>query len=76
VQELRRRRTDQTIELRKARKDEQLTKRRNIDTDEIDNGRIGMSPLQEQKQTNGSAAPPQPVVNESNIKQIVSGMFT
>ncbi|CAL8090285.1 unnamed protein product [Orchesella dallaii] len=67
--ELRRRRTDQSLELRKARKDEQLTKRRNIDTDELDNT---LSPAHE---TNGVQTAAAVSVNESTLKQIVMDMF-
>lgn len=69
LQELRRRRTDQSVELRKARKDEQLSKRRNIDTDELDNP---ASPVHE---ATGGQTPQSVAVNEATLKQIVHDMF-
>ncbi len=66
-QELRRRRTDATVELRKARKDEQLSKRRNIDTDETD-----AQPLTEQQSNGHSVTPNNLVVNTETVSKIVS----
>jgi hypothetical protein len=68
MKELRRRRTDQSVELRKARKDEQLSKRRNIDTDEIDG--VVNNPLSE---NNGVTSTN--VLTEDNIRQVVEGIF-
>lgn len=61
----------QSVELRKARKDEQLTKRRNIDTDELDASPI--SPLSDSK--NVAHAAPVVVVNEQTLKQLVDDLF-
>jgi len=71
TEELRRRRTDATVELRKARKDEQLSKRRNIDTDETDSY---ASPTGEHSNlNNGPAAGP---LSSTTVKKIVDDIFS
>ncbi|XP_014668060.1 PREDICTED: importin subunit alpha-5-like [Priapulus caudatus] len=62
VEELRRRRTDVSVELRKARKEDQLMKRRNVDTCPDD---MPTSPLQQQ---NTNKAP------QMQLKDIIAGI--
>lgn len=63
---MRRRRIEQTIELRKARKGDQLLKRRNIDTTVDEGGPL--SPVHE-----GGGGPSPPVLNAD---EIVRGMMS
>lgn len=60
------------MELRKARKDDQLTKRRNIETDELDNS--GNSPgLLDDCATGAGAILTE--VNETMVREIMKSMM-
>ena len=71
VQEMRRRRTEVYVELRKAKQQDHLLKRRNLEVDDEE----PLSPLQEQIRMAAANMTIEDIVNGEFLNQILSGSY-
>jgi importin subunit alpha-2 len=71
VQEMRRSHTEVNVELRKAKKEDHLLKRRNLEVDDEE----PLSPLQEQIRMAAANMTIEDIVNGEFLNQILSGSY-